>query len=84
MNPLKWKLRLPSYSELLMILNQQANSERATVLAGMMDHDSKRKLNDYLQWRSGREVWETGTLIRPLSITMRYDWKSMESYNNLK
>ena len=46
-NPLKWKLRLPSYSELLMILNQQANSERATVLAGMIDHDTKRKLNDY-------------------------------------
>lgn len=46
-NPLKWKLRLPSYSELLMMLNQQANSERATVLAGMIDHDTKRKLNDY-------------------------------------
>ena len=30
-----------------MILNQQANSERATVLAGMIDHDTKRKLNDY-------------------------------------
>lgn len=29
-----------------MMLNQQANSERATVLAGMIDDDTKRKLND--------------------------------------
>lgn len=73
-NPLKWKLRLPSYSELLMILNQQANSERATVLAGMMDHDSKRKLNVYsaVEVRervSGKQELSSG----PLSITMCYD-----------
>lgn len=73
MNPLKWKLRLPSYSELLMILNQQANSERATVLAGMMDHDSKRKLNDYSLWRSGRVSGKQELSSGPLSITMRYD-----------